>query len=108
MWQSTPIINYVMNTDWSDEEQEVFHHEMMVMLSFHHHVKMKAVDWMKSKLGRQGYTLNGEYRLWIWEQEGWRVYVSNIQGISFEIREGLTKAQVKEQWDDFRKKLGLV
>lgn len=108
MWASTPIINYVMNTNWSPEEMQTFQNEMMAMHSAHHHVKMKAVDWMKSKLGRQSYTMTTFRRLWVWEREGWRVYVNNDMGIAFEVQEGLTKTQVKEQWDDFRKKLGLV
>lgn len=107
MWESTPIINYVLNTGWSPEEQDQFRQELMEMHSAHHKDGVKAVAWMKSRLGRQSYTWVGEYRFWVWECASWRVYVSNIQGISFEVPENLTKAQVKAQWNDFRARLGI-
>ena len=119
MWESTPIVNKLWGEGrdaWSDFEKEAFQSEMMAMHRAPRTVALNAykreewkgtVGFYKAVLGKQNYTWVGEYRFWIWERNGWRVYVSNIQGVSFEVQADFTKEQTKAAWDDFRARIGL-
>ena len=115
-WASTPIINYVMNGECTREESIAFQAQLMAMHAAPRTVALNAykreewkgtVGFYKAVLGRQTYTWVGEYRCWVWETDDWRVYVGNIQGVSFEVREDLTKEQAMAAWDDFRARIGL-
>lgn len=45
----------------------------------------KLVEFHKEKLGKQSYCFQGEYRYWVWDYGGWRIYVSNRKGIAVEV-----------------------
>lgn len=114
-WKSTPIINCVF--EWTSEEMRVFQAEMMAVQRAPREIALNAykrdekikstVDFFKFCLGQQAYTWIGEYRFWVWERDDWRVYVSNTKGICIEVREGLSKLQVRVAWDDFRARIGI-
>lgn len=106
MWESTPIINYVF--EWSSEESKVFQDQLMAIHCLHHTKGMKPVEFFKTCLGRQNYTWTGEHRNWVWEGLGWRVYVSNIQGIGLEVMCDLKKEHVQAAWADFRARIDLT
>lgn len=114
MWESTPIVNKIW--DWTDEEKTAFQSEMMAIHmaprtialgAYKREEWIKTVYFYKAIFGQQDYTWVGEYRFWIWERNGWRVYVSNIQGVSFEVQADLNKEQTRAAWDDFRARIGL-
>ena len=113
-FDTTPIVNYVF--EWSDEEKAAFHDQMMAMHRAPRTVALNAykreewattVGFYKAILGDQSYTWVGEYRFWVWERADWRLFVSNIQEVSFEAKAGLTKEQAKAAWDGFRALIGL-
>lgn len=98
-WDTTPFINHVFaagkggcHSDVLDQVKEM-------------HSKMRpSVDAHKKLLGKQDYCWNGEYRFWVWEGTDWRVFCSNIQGTSFEVREGITIERAFAAWEDYRVK----
>ncbi len=65
------------------------------------------VSYHKDLLGTQTKTFVGEYRYWVWETNLWRVIVSNIKGICFEVPENSTKESALLAWDDYKSKMGL-
>ncbi len=101
-WDSTPLVNVAMNNSTAQDRLRYLD-EVMAM----HKELRPPVGSLKQRLGKQSYTWDGEYRFWIWEGENWRGFASNKQGVSFEVRCGLSKVQAFAAWDDFRKKAGL-
>lgn len=102
-WESTPLINCMIQ--FSDGELCDLQDQIMMM----HKAVKPPVEYLKSCLGRQKFTWNGEYRFWVWEGDDWRVFASNIQGTSFEVRdERLSKERVIAAWNDFRVRVGLM
>lgn len=101
-WDSTPLINYSNTSD----DRECFSELIEEFKDMH--LKMRpSVDAHKKALGKQDYCWTGEYRNWVWEGTDWRVFCNNIQGTSFEVREGLTLKRAFLAWDDYRVKVGL-
>lgn len=96
-WESTPLFNILQ---WDDEGYLDESREMGLSLR-------PPVGSLQQRLGRQAFTWNGEFRFWIWEGPDWRVFASNRQGISFEVREGSSREAGLAAWQDFRKKAGL-
>jgi len=45
----------------------------------------ESVARHKAVFGRQSYCWQGEYKFWVWDFQDWRIYVSNIKGISIEV-----------------------
>lgn len=101
-WDSTPLIN-IMQWDNPVQQRMSLLDESMAM----HRALRPPVESLKAKLGKQAFTWNGEYRFWIWEGTDWRVFASNIHGISFEVRCGLSKEAALAAWLDFQQKVGL-
>lgn len=60
-----------------------------------------VVKFHKSRLGKQDYCWNGEYRYWIWEGDDWRIYVSDIKGFCFEVAEGLNLSRALAVWNRY-------
>ena len=105
-FKSQPILNFMQM--WTSDEFDTVHREIMKMYMFPRSVGQRPVEFMKSRLGRQAYTWTGEFRFWVWEGDDWRVYVSNIQGISVEVRATLSASDAREVWKRFAEKLGIV
>ncbi len=104
-WEGTPIINYLFTL--LEDEFELFHKELMTMHAAPSAHNLKPMQFAKTRLGKQNYTWVGEYRFWVWETNDWRMFVSNRQGISVEVRIDLNKTQVQMAWNDLQFKLGL-
>ena len=103
-WNSTSILNHVFNTH--EKESENLQCELMTMHLAPSKAGLKSVQFIKSRLGDQDYTWQGEFRYWVWERNGWRVFVSNTKGIGFEVDESLTKEQAFTAWHDFLSQIG--
>ena len=104
-WESTPLVNIGWQTEEGLEPRESAQllDECMAM----HLALRPPVDSLRAKLGKQAFTWVGEYRFWVWEGANWRVFASNIHGVSFEVRAGLTKQASFAAWLDFQQKVGL-
>lgn len=100
MW-STPLLNILRGVTLHQ-----YIEEYTVLMERH---PQPAVAWHKQTLGRQDYTFVGERRYWVWERETagirWRVYVSNIRGISLEVEQGATPDQALGCWRDYRSQM---
>lgn len=46
---------------------------------------LTLVEYHKAKLGPQDYCWTGEFRFWVWDRDGYRIYVSNQKGVGFEV-----------------------
>lgn len=102
--ETTPIVNYAFNgadRGWDEAASEQFQRELGCMHALHHVASMKAVEWMKSILGKQSYTWTSYRRYHVWEQNDWRVYVNNDAGISLEVNSSIGSSAALEQWRDF-------
>lgn len=63
----------------------------------------------KAKLGKQAYTHTGEFRFWVWEKVGlWRVFVSDIKGICFEVPENFNANQALKAFYDYLSMMGFI
>lgn len=69
---------------------------------------LEPIAFHKARLGRQSYTWLGEGRMWVWETDTWRAYVSDWKGIAFEVRADLSDEEAFAAWDDYRARLGLI
>ena len=112
-WESTPLIN-LLNGAWTSTAS---HPRLMSgrLLSEETELHGQAnyerpINFHKRCLGKQSYTWQGEFRFWVWESadKRWRVFVSNIHGVSFEARQDLSQDEAVAAWDDYRAKMGLV
>ena len=101
---NTPLIEYIINQTWASKEQSDYVRDLFKM---HEAVRPNLVEGCKKLLGKQSYCWTGEFRFWIWKFENCRIFVSNHQGISIELRKDLTKDQVREVWSDLKKKFDL-
>jgi hypothetical protein len=91
-WDSTPVVNYGVDPRL-----------------VHHHCGEERIARHKRLLGIQQYTWNGEFRFWVWEVPfQWRVFVSNVQGVSFEVAVGLSKDAAQAALDDYLTKMQLI
>lgn len=110
---TTPIINIVQSEEklrkqWVDE--------YMKLHSYCRNFTRNYVEFHKSKFGRQLICFNGGYhRYWVWEGSvvinehhiaKWRIFVSNNQGINFEVDTGKADAAMA-CWDDYKTKIGM-
>lgn len=59
----------------------------------------------KNKLGEQNYCWNGKYKYWIWENNLWRCFVSNVRGIGFEVKSNFSLNQAYDAWLDYVNKM---
>jgi hypothetical protein len=104
-WDSEPIINKVMNGQVDKATLECFSAELQALHRAAH--KSRPIAFHKAQLGRQNYTWVGEYRFWVWETDTWRVYVSDQQGTSLEVKDSLSPEQSLAAWNDYLFKMGL-
>lgn len=65
----------------------------------HHHPDLVVAH--KEKFGRQDYCLTAYRRYWVWEFEGYRVFVANGYGIGLEVETDLTDTEALEKLDDY-------
>jgi len=102
-WDSTPLINVIQQNPRACREVSDTLIELAYTRPRHLDGRVGCVEWLKSKLGRQSYCWNGEYRFWVWElyEKRVRVYASNIQGWSFEVRTGLRPHEAMGLWRKF-------
>jgi hypothetical protein len=57
----------------------------------------------KERFGRQSYTFTGsEFRFWVWERDGYRVYVNNRKGICLEVQPETTPDEALRLWHRYR------
>jgi len=89
----TPIINVLAPPDIRDD----FIKRYIALC----HGTMKPVERHKLKLGRQDRTWVGEYRYWIWEEDDFRIYVSNIKGVGFEVPVNFSSARAMQAWERY-------
>lgn len=65
----------------------------------------KPVEAHKAIFGKQNYCFTGEYKYWVWDFGNWRVFVSNIRGISVEVEPTFNSLDVmlilRKYWDQF-------
>lgn len=104
-WESTPLINIMQRGDSALPVS--WHMDLLDGTMAMHRALRPPVDALKAKLGKQAFTWVGEYRFWVWEGADWRVFASNIHGVSFEVREGLGREAALEAWNDFLSRVGL-
>lgn len=117
LW-STPITN-ILQKDMALHEQ--YAREYML---FHRRrreaVKDKRlnspVPWHKDVLGEQAYCFTGWRRYWVWQhteerehhtQRVWRVFVSNIRGIGFEVARKFSPQEAMEAWHHYLRAMGM-
>jgi len=106
-WNSTPVINFVNGME-GNERNTFLDTLLKNSMAMHHAPGPKnCVTFMKEKLGRQKLTWMGSCKQWVWEDENWRVFVNDDQGIAFEVRETLDHEQVLIAYDDFLTKIGV-
>jgi len=89
--QTTPAIN-IVNTALRGEHDRQAQKLQVRLTWFHSDVSdaceeagVNLVKYHKSHLGKQDYCVNLEFRMWVWDREGYRLYVSNQKGICFEV-----------------------
>lgn len=101
-WASVPLITVLLH-------EGVINASLLIEEGVVHRApranSMRPVEFHKYHLGRQDFCWSGEHRQWVWETKNWRVFVSNIRGISFEVKEGLTAEQARSAWDDYRRRI---
>lgn len=108
--ESTPILNIIH----SDKDlYEKYYQDKLADLKFkidnptHILSTLKAIPRIKAKFGKQNRTWIGSSeirRFYIWEGPNWRIYVHNVGGVSFEVKEGISPEQAYDAWTDFRTK----
>lgn len=59
------------------------------------------VECHKEKLGPQTFTWNGEFRFWVWDRKGYRLFVSNLKGLCFEVPPETTPTQAFQTWRSY-------
>jgi len=67
-------------------------------------ISRPLVKAFKAKLGKQNYcsVLGSEKRkYWVWESDGWRVYVNEVSGFSLEVPEDSSKTDALKAWKSF-------
>lgn len=64
-------------------------------------------DFSKRAWGLRNFVGRGSSRNWVWEGKDWRTFASK-EGISFEVRIGISAERILGAWEDFRKNLGIV
>ena len=91
-WDTTPVVNFGVDPRL-----------------VHHHCGEGRVARHKRLLGPQSYTWVGEYRYWVWEVPSqWRVFVSDVKGVGFEVAANLSKDQAQAALDDYLAKMQLT
>lgn len=91
-WESTPVINYGIDG-----------------MRVHHGRGEPRIARHKRLLGKQDYCWTGKHRYWVWEvPHRWRVYVSEVGGVGFEVACNLDAAGAKAALDDYLEKMQLT
>lgn len=102
---TTPPINLLKENQLGFLEQ--------VRLLHRNRPDIKAVDFHKQEMGPQCYTFKGsDYRYYVWERFfyndknnnkyiGWRVFVNNKKGISFEVTLNCDDEDISLCWIDY-------
>ena len=110
-WASDPIFNRIMNERRSRRPCEPLEQDpWYVELTRVNEAAALAgpVDFHRMHLGRQSYTWNGsDARMWVWETDAWRAYVSNSKGVCFEVRWDLSDEDAFAAFEDYLRKLKL-
>jgi hypothetical protein len=68
------------------------------------------VKFHKENLGKQKCCWQGigsEFRYWVWEGDLWLCFVSNKQGICFEVKSDVTIEQAWSVWLDYLELMGV-
>lgn len=113
-WDSTPPINYVNSLSVDELDVRNSFLDALTKNTFALHGAARysghenVLSFVKEKLGRQKFTWRGFYRHHVWEGENWRIFVSNSEGIAFEVRENLTIDLVLAAYDDLLSKFGVT
>lgn len=102
-WESTPLINvgWQSGTPFTDQELTQIHDGMM---KAHCLMRPTAKQALRKILGKQKFTWLSWVRHWVWEGNNRRVFASS-EGMAFEVRYGMTKAESLAAFQDFLDKI---
>ena len=107
MQWSTPITNVLQSGGLFDQYFREW-------LEFSKARPAPSVQWHKEMMGKQDFTFQGEYRYWVWEHLDlnrqmftWYVFVSNIKGACFEVRNDATPEEALIYWHQYLGFMGL-
>lgn len=67
---------------------------------------LSLIKYHQGKLGKQDYCWTGEFRFWIWDRIGYRLFISNLKGISFEVPLDASVQDAQEALDVYLRELG--
>jgi hypothetical protein len=100
---TTPAMNLVAKVAETDYRKSVPMQNLLYAIQFKlGSLSTNLVTLHKAKLGSQARCWYGsEFRQWVWERPGCRIYVSNKQGVSFEVLPDIT-------WEDLGRVLELA
>jgi hypothetical protein len=79
----TPIENLLA----ADDALKIYQVNRRHLYQLKHSLGLPSVRFYKALFGRQTRCMQGKYRYWVWEHisDEWRIYVSNIRGMGFEV-----------------------
>ena len=67
---------------------------------------VSLVKHHQDKLGRQDYCWTGEFRFWVWDRLGCRLYVSNHKGVCFEVPRDASRQDIRAALDAYIQEIG--
>ena len=67
---------------------------------------LSSIKFHKWKLGKQDFCWTGSARNWIWERDGYRLFISK-KGVSMEVFEDITEQEIFDCLEDYKKAIGL-
>lgn len=103
-WESTPLINVGWQSGEPFTDQELTQIYDGIMRA-HYIMHPNAKQALKRLLGKQKFTWLSWIRHWVWENDNWRVFASS-EGMAFEVKYGMTKAESLTAFQDFLNKIG--
>jgi hypothetical protein len=90
---TTPIENVLVAEDY-----KVFANDFLILGISR---PRNLISFLKDKLGRQDYCMNGEFRFWVWEKDSYTIYASNKKGLCFEVNESMSSCEAMIAWKSF-------
>jgi len=101
---TTPIVNVISYASPHYKRWEKQYKELCLVARGALHGDRDLVAFHKKALGRHKGCFTAEFRHWVWEGDGWRVFVSNLKGIGFEVAVHLKPTEALAAWADYRSK----
>ncbi len=100
----TPIVNILQG----DLDTRDYLHTMLAISKACKVLSLSLVGYHREKLGRQTRCILGsDARYWVWETGSYTIYVSNSQGVAFEVPEASTKESAVVAWELYKEAMGV-